>query len=179
MGTQHGDEQPSAEEQKKQENEHEKTEHADLENLKKECEEYKAGWQRAQADYQNLQREVEKKRSEWIVLSEMQILEECIPVYDHFKKAFGSSPETQNNEQASWIKGIEMIMKQFGDILKRHGVEEMKTLGETFSPELHEAVGEEISDEEEGVIIQEMESGYMMKERVVKPAKVIVAKKAE
>ncbi|OGH82112.1 MAG: nucleotide exchange factor GrpE, partial [Candidatus Magasanikbacteria bacterium RIFOXYB1_FULL_40_15] len=55
----------------------------EVEELKIQCEEYKAGWMRAQADYQNLQKEVENRRSEWARMSEAQILEDFIPVYDH------------------------------------------------------------------------------------------------
>lgn len=151
----------------------EKEEINELERIEKECEEYKAGWQRAQADYQNLQREVEQKRSEWVQLSEFQIIEEFLPVYDNLKKALS----VQTDQHDTWREGIGFIMKQFGDVLKNHSVEEIETARKGFDPELHEAVGEEESDEEEGVIVREVETGYRIKERVLKAAKVIIAKK--
>lgn len=140
--------------------------------------EYKAGWQRAQADYANLQKEMEHKRSELVMWSERQILEEFIPVFDNFKKAFASKQNEWEKEQENWVKGIEYIMKQFDSVLKTHGIEEVKTVGETFNPEEHEAAGEEHSDEcDEGIIVKEVDAGYTMKGKVIKVAKVIVCKK--
>ncbi len=174
----------------------------DCEQLKKQAEEYKAGWQRALADYKNLQKEVAARRSELVAMSELQILEEFIPVYDNFKLAFGLRTTDYSPEQKNWIDGIGHIMKQFGDILKAHGVEEIKTVGEKFDPRLHEAVGEEdvpsaystglkvatgesrgaatlgasATLPETGTILRELSGGYTMKGRVIKPAKVIVSK---
>ncbi len=140
--------------------------------------EYKAGWQRAQADYKNLQKEIEEKRSELLRWSKEQILGDFIPVYDNFKKAFASRKETDDKEIENWAKGIEYIMKQFGDILKAHNIEEIETVGQEFNPEFHEAMSEENSEEfEEGVIIREIDAGYTMKEKVIKVAKVVVCKK--
>ena len=151
----------------------------ETENLKNQIEEYKAGWARAQADYQNLQKEIEAKRSEWVKMSEMQILEEFIPVYDNFKKAFFTDIGDTNNTDTldqwkSWKQGIEYIMKQYGSILESYGIEEIKTTGEKFNPEFHEAVGEE--DGQEDIILKEVDSGYKRGELVVKVAKVIVGK---
>ncbi len=143
----------------------------------KNCEDYKASWARAQADYQNLQKEVEQRQGEWARMSEQQILEEFIPIYDNFKKAFNHCLKDLTPEQDNWVKGIQHIMTQFELVLQNHGVKEIKTLGEEFNPELHEAVGEEESDEyEAGVVVKKVDSGYMMKDRVIKCAKVIICK---
>ena len=139
------------------------------------CEEHKAGWQRAQADYMNLQKQVENTRSELVRMSELQILEEFIPVYDNFKKCM-DSPAENDKQIENWKKGVEYIMKQFADILAGHSVEEIKTVGESFDPNLHEALQEEESEEESGKILKEVDAGYTMKGKVIKPAKVIVSK---
>lgn len=148
--------------------------------LIKESEDYKAGWQRAQADYKNLQKEISEMRSEWVRISEQQILEDFIPVYDNFKKAFDHHPELSDDEVGkkikNWIDGIGFIMKQFENVLKSHNVEEIKTVGEIFNPEQHEAIAEENSDQPEHTILKEVDAGYMMKGKVIKVAKVIVAK---
>ncbi|MFA6427019.1 MAG: nucleotide exchange factor GrpE [Candidatus Magasanikbacteria bacterium] len=151
----------------------------DCEESKKEAEEYKAGWMRAHADYQNLLKEMEAKKSEYLMWSEQQILEEFLPVYDNFKKAFNSDQGSATKEQQNWVLGIKYIMKQFETILKNHAIEEIKTVGEQFNPEFHEAMSEEESDQPEHFIIKEVDSGYMMKGKVVKVAKVVVAKKKE
>lgn len=152
------------------------------EKFKAECDEYKQGWQRALADYTNLQKETKARMSEWIHMSEQQILEEFIPVYDNFKKAFTHHPELDVSSEEgkrvqNWIDGIGYIMKQFGEVLKSHKVEEIKTVGEKFNPKFHETVGEEeVEGKEQGEIVKEMDGGYMMGERVIKVAKVIIAK---
>ncbi len=154
----------------------------DCEKNKAESEENKAGWLRALADYKNLQNEISTRRSEWAQMSEIQILEDFIPVYENFKKAFYHHPEVNpDNEEhkafKNWIDGIGYIMKQFGDILKNHGVEEIKTVGEKFDPQFHEAVGQEEQENTEShIILKELEGGYKTKDRVIKVAKVIINK---
>ncbi len=139
---------------------------------------YKDKWLRAQADYSNLIKETAEKRSEWAAMSEWQILEEFIPVYDNFKKAFAGVPEGEDKAWANWAKGIEYIMKQFGDVLKQHGIEEIETVGKEFDHNLHECLSEESSDEhEDGAIIREVNAGYKKGERVLKVAGVVVNKK--
>jgi len=145
---------------------------------KNEAEEYKEKWLRAQADYQNLQKEIAKEKSRWIAMSEYQILSEFIPVYEHFKKAFESRPGSGENGWENWAQGVGFIKKQFEDILRAHGVEEMNTVGESFDAARHEAMGEEESDTvEDGHIIREVSGGYLFKNEVVVPAKVIVCRK--
>ena len=151
------------------------------ENTHADCEakisEFKTGWQRAVADYQNLKKETEARRSEWMQMSEQQILEDFIPVYDHFKTAFYHHPELNGDQKniKNWIDGIGYIMKQFAEVLKSHGVEEIKTVGEKFDPVFHEAAGEE-EGEESGKIIREVSGGYKMGDKVIKPARVIISK---
>jgi len=159
------------------------------EKYKKEAEEFKFGWKRALADYRNLQKEIEERKSDWLSMSEQQILEEFLPVYDNFKKSGTTNLPSRidtNHEVVingllqrwqNWKQGIEYIMKQFGDVLRAHGFEEIKTVGDKFDPKYHEAIGEEEAEgKKPHTIIREMDGGYMMKGRVVKPARVVVAK---
>lgn len=148
------------------------------ETMKQECEEYKMGWQRAQADYVNLQKETARQKGEWMNMIKGDVLESFIPVYDNFKKAFAHSSGEGNAKQfESWKKGIEYIGKQFGDVLKQNNIEEIKTVGQMFDPRLHEIVGEE---EVEGIpphqVVKELDGGYTIGDKVIKVAKVIVAK---
>lgn len=143
------------------------------------CEEYKLGWQRATADYQNLVRETAKQKSEWMQMIKGSILEDFIPVLDNFKKAFAHEANDQKQFE-NWKKGIEYIMKQFADVIKNNGVEEIKTVGEIFDARVHEIVAEEESDTaKEHEIIREVESGYKSADKILKVAKVIVAKSKE
>lgn len=143
--------------------------------LKQEAGEYKVGWQRALADYQNLQKETTSRRAEWAQMSEQQILEEFIPVYEHLKMALSGTDETGGNNP--WLDGVRHVLKQFADILKSHGVEEVKTVGEKFDPKYHEAVGHEaVGGVAEDEIVREMSGGFKMGDRVIKAARVIVGK---
>lgn len=154
----------------------------DCEKYKTESGEYKIGWQRALADYKNLQNEINTRRSEWAQMSEIQILEDFLPVYENFKKAFNHHPEMNPDSEEhktfkNWIDGIGFIMKQFNDILKNHGVEEIKTIGEKFDPKFHEAMGQEDQEGTEShIILKELDGGYKAGDKVIKVAKVIVNK---
>ncbi|MFH2018764.1 MAG: nucleotide exchange factor GrpE, partial [bacterium] len=100
-----------------------KKECKECEKLKMEMEEYKIGWQRALADYKNLQKETTARLGEWAQMSERQILEEFIPVYDHLKLAIsakGGSSSGGNEEQLAnnndpWLVGVRLVAKQFAD----------------------------------------------------------------
>ncbi len=146
------------------------------------AQEYKKDWQRALADYKNLQKETSERRGEWAQMSKTMILEDFIPVYDNFKAAFFHHPalsadNEEHKQMKSWTDGIGYIMKQFGDVLKNHGIEEIKTVGEKFDPTIHESVGEEEMEEKEsGMIVREVSGGYKMGDKIVKVARVIIAK---
>jgi molecular chaperone GrpE len=148
------------------------------EKCKAETEEYKSGWQRALADYKNLQKESADMRGVWAKASEQYILEEFVPVYENFKKAFAHKDAmTDEKSWKQWAEGIGYIQKQFGDILKNYQIEEIKTVGEKFDPRYHEAIGEEESGEaESGVILKEVEGGYKRGDKIIKPARVIINK---
>lgn len=138
---------------------------------------YKDKYLRAHADYQNLVRETNERRTEWANMSEVQVLEAFIPVYDNFKKAAAHQPTEESSSWKNWGMGIGFIEKQFAEVLKRFGIEEISTVGSVFDPNKHESVGEEESDEyDEDVILKEIESGYKKGNKIIKVAKVIVSK---
>jgi len=145
---------------------------------------YKDNWLRAQADYQNLQKEISEQRAQWAKMSEIQMIEAFVPVYENFKKAFAHGAEggedMTQKQWENWKKGIGYIKKQFSDILTSHSVTDIPTVGETFDPNKHEALKEEECEgKKDGEIIQELEGGYMHGDTVIKPAKVVVCKTQE
>jgi molecular chaperone GrpE len=141
--------------------------------LTDELEEYKIGWQRALADYQNLQKEINERKSEWAKMSEQQILEEFIPVYEHLKLAVATGE--LDSKINPWLDGVKHVLKQFADILKSHNVEEIKAMGKKFDPKFHEAVGHEPTEGAgEDEIVKEISGGFKMGDRVIKAARVIV-----
>ena len=160
---------------KKPAKEPKKKKKTEVEELKEKCDEYLSGWQRARADYENLQRETTKKIADTIKHANEALLIELFPVVDHFKYAFNGIPEQE--QDSNWLKGIEHIQTNFLRILEEHNVELIKTVGEQFDPELHEAVEEvEDAEAESGTIAEEICSGFKLNGKVVQSAKVKVVK---
>lgn len=149
----------------------------EIENLKKQCEEYLNGWKRAKADYINFQKDQEKHAKELASIASMGAVMQVIPTLENFRKAFIQVPDQM--KESPWVKGIEQIYKQLKDALKTMGVEEYTGLvGNVFDPALHQAVGQEyIEAKEEDAITQEISAGYKLHGHVIIPAGVIVNKK--
>lgn len=140
-----------------------------------ECEEYKHGWKRALADYTNLQKEIIAKKGEWIKMSEVQILEEFLPVYEHLKMSIDNDKVKTSNDP--WVEGVKYVLKQFRDILEQHGITEIETVGKKFDPQLHEAVSEEQGEKNNaGTVLKEIKSGYRIGDKILRAAQVIVCK---
>lgn len=136
---------------------------------------YKDKWLRAVADYQNLQKQTAREKVEWVKYANAGLILELIPVINHFKEAMKHIPEEQKS--VDWVVGVAQIKKQFDEFLKNLGVEEIPTVGEQFSPELHEAVAQiDVAGAKAGEIVEEAQAGYKMGDKVIEPAKVIVAK---
>jgi len=141
----------------------------ELEAAKKLAEEHLNGWKRAKADYLNREKEIEKDKIVWIKFANLELILNLLPILDSFEQSAKNLPENLKNDE--WAKGILKIKEQFENFLKAQGVEKIKTLGEKFNPELHEAV-EKKGDK--GEIIEEIQAGYTMHGKVIRPAKVII-----
>jgi molecular chaperone GrpE len=134
-----------------------------------------AGWQRAKADYSNLKKEEDRRAKEVFEFVSAAFMSEVLPVYNHFKLALKHIPDEQND--LDWVKGIILIQKQFKDFLKKYQIEEIKTVGEQFDPNLHEALThEEQEGYESDQVFEEISPGYMLGDKVLLPAKVKVTK---
>jgi len=148
---------------------------AELEEANQKAGENLAGWQRAQADYANFKNETEKRKKDVIEYANAAFMSEVLPIYNHFKMAVNHIPEEQQKED--WVVGIMHIRKQFQDFLMKYKIEEIKTIGEKFDHNLHEAVTyEEQNGYESDTIFDEVQPGYMLDGKILAPAKVRVAK---
>lgn len=136
--------------------------------------EYKTAAQRATADYRNLQRDTEKRLSDMRKFSNEQLLVELCPLVDYFDSAFATIPEDQKT--APWLQGVKHIQTYLMQVLKNNDVERMQTIGQIFNPELHESVGEEASEQPEHTIIKELQAGFILQGKVIRHARVIIAK---
>jgi len=145
-----------------------------IKELEKKANENLNGWQRAKADYENLEKDSQKKQMETSLHVKKELINSLLPVLNSFCQAFKNVPKEIKDDQ--WVKGFEFIKRQFEDILNDWGIEAIKALGEKFDPDLHEAVGQEESEEQSGIIIKEVTPGYKLNGEVIVFTKVIVAK---
>ncbi|MEK7482256.1 MAG: nucleotide exchange factor GrpE [Patescibacteria group bacterium] len=156
------------------ENREEKQETA-LEKCEREKEEYLAGWQRSKADFLNYKREEMERVGEVLKYAGREVILNILPAMDSFELAKKNlSDELKDDEK---IKGLLKIKEQISAALARQGIEEIKTLGEKFNPELHEAIEEiEVEGQEAGAIVEELQKGYTINGKLLRPSKVKIAK---
>ncbi|MFH1032476.1 MAG: nucleotide exchange factor GrpE [Chloroflexota bacterium] len=154
----------------------------DIEVLKKALSEAKAkaeanlaGWQRAQADFTNYKNRLEQEKIETIKWANFKVIESLMPVLDDLERALASLPKEL--AEVSWVNGIKLIDRKVRDILEAQGLSTIKAVGEPFDPRFHEAVRQ--AKGKEGIVIEEMQKGYMFRDRVIRPSQVAVGVKKE
>lgn len=137
---------------------------------KKKAEEYLANWQRAQADFINFKRRTEQDRLEFNRFANAQLALTLIPVLDDLERALEAlPPDLQENE---WVDGVRMVERKFKTSLEGQGIAPMESLGETFDPNYHEALRQDKG--KEGIITEVYQKGYMLGDKILRPAKVVV-----
>ncbi|GAE33354.1 heat shock protein GrpE [Halalkalibacter akibai JCM 9157] len=128
---------------------------------------------RIQADYDNFRRRSREEREAAAKYRSQHVVEALLPVVDNFERALLVKPESE--EAKSLLKGMEMVYRQFQETLKNEGVEVIETVGQTFDPHFHQAV---MQVEEEGFesnqIVEELQKGYKLKDRILRPSMVKV-----
>ncbi|MBI5644964.1 nucleotide exchange factor GrpE [Candidatus Kaiserbacteria bacterium] len=146
----------------------------ELESVRGERQEYLDGWQRCKADSVNLRKDLESRAKREAELLREALVHDIIPALDSFDMA--ASAESWASVSDGWRSGMERVRDQLIEALRQHGIERYGRAGDTFDHALHEAV-EESSDMGEGhdMIVRVLRSGYRTKERVLRPAQVIVA----
>jgi len=147
---------------------------AELEQARVQATEYLDGWQRARAEFANYKKRVEAEREELKRTSTEALLLKLLPVVDDFERAFQTLPE--DSTDATWVDGFKMIMRKLQGILESQDVEPIEAVDQPFDPLWHEAVMQEETDEHpDGYVIEEMQRGYRLGERVLRPSMVKVA----
>ncbi len=150
----------------------EKTE-ADL--LKEQIEEYKNKLLRALADFDNYKKRTAIEREQFVQFANETLISELLPIIDGFGRAMAAAEKVKAGEEM--IKGLALIKKQLEDTLKKHGVEEIEALGKAYDANVHEAILQKEHEGPEGVILEEMQKGYTLHGRVIRPSMVIVSKR--
>ncbi|MFA5743074.1 MAG: nucleotide exchange factor GrpE [Candidatus Paceibacterota bacterium] len=147
----------------------------ELQECQKQKDEYLAGWQRARADFLNYKKEEAEHVSDLLKYSSENFISGLLPILDSFamaEKILSAEAKKDGN-----IQGMLQIKNQLLDFLKKQDVEEIKSIGEKFNPNFHEVVEEmEIESEEPGIIIEELQKGYTLQGRVIRPATVKIVK---
>jgi len=147
---------------------------SELDELKHERDDYKDRWLRKSAEFDNYRKRVERERREQADQSVVDILQELLLVVDDFDRALTVDA---GEGGGAYRKGVELIHGKLHDLLRREGVRAIDVIGADFDPNLHQAVMHESSaDHRDGEVIGELRKGYMLGERLLRPAMVKVAK---
>jgi len=131
-----------------------------LEEEKAKAERYLKNWQRAEADFNNYKKRTDQEKGETAQFANMVLILNLLPILDDFERAFDTLADK--------------LAQKFRAILEAQGVSEVKTIGEKFDPAVHEAVSQ--GDGEEGQILDEVQKGYKLHDRLIRPALVVVGK---
>jgi len=142
---------------------------------KEKSEKYLANWQRAQADFANYKKRAEQEKMEIVEFVNSTLILNLLTIMDDFERAFDSLPAQLAG--FSWIEGIKLIYNKLKTTLEAQGLIEIKAKGEPFDAHLHEAVMRQ--EGEEGMVIEEIQKGYKLKNKVIRPSMVIVGQGKE
>jgi molecular chaperone GrpE len=148
-----------------------------LKGCNKEKEEYLAGWQRSKADFINARREEEDGRKDLIKFSEENIIKELLILVDGFEAAFNNK-ELWDKVDKNWQKGMTNLYLQLTNILKSYNVITIESIGKPFNPQEHYSLGEiEVEGKnEDSIIIDEIQKGYKLHNKIIRSAKVKIGK---
>lgn len=149
-------------------------EKTEVELLKEQLEEQKNKLLRALADFDNYKKRVAIEREQFVRFANEALITELLPVIDGLARALETAEKTKISEEM--VKGIALVKRQLEDALKKFGVEKIESIGKPYDPNLHEAILQKESDEPEGMILEEMQKGYTLHGRVIRPSMVIVSK---
>ncbi|MBB3108964.1 molecular chaperone GrpE [Paenibacillus phyllosphaerae] len=142
--------------------------------LTKLAEENQQRYLRAQADFDNFRRRTQKEKEELAQYASMKLITQLLPVVDNFGRALEAAKNGGDTE--SFSKGVDMIFRQLEQVLDQEGLKAMDTVGQPFNPDFHQAIMQvESDDHEEGVVVEEVQKGYTLKDKVLRPAMVKVS----
>jgi molecular chaperone GrpE len=149
-------------------------------NIQKTVDELNDRLLRSLAENQNLRKIHEKEKEDLIKYSSSSFAREVLNLADNLERAFGlfkENPKTKSEEFKDIILGIELIEKELINSLDKNGVKSFESLGKKFDPNFHQALNEVESEQEAGTVINEIQKGYMLNDRLLRPALVSISKK--
>lgn len=151
---------------------------ADLETARAESEQWRDRFLRKAAELENFRKRTERERAESSTLTKSAVLVEFLPVMDACERALESFSRGDHHSERiqSYREGVELLYKQLGDTLARLGVVALEAKGRKFDPHVHEALMHlETSEHEDNTVVEELRRGYLLGDRLLRPAQVVVA----
>jgi molecular chaperone GrpE len=131
-------------------------------------------YMRVQADYDNFRRRSRQEKEDFAKYASVKLIEQLLPIVDNFERALTASKSVKDFDIL--IKGIEMTSKQLEQVLDSEGLKAIESVNQPFNPDFHQAIMQvESEDHEEGIIVEEIQKGYMLKDKVIRPAMVKVS----
>ncbi len=130
--------------------------------------------QHLQAEFENYKKRIDREKEEFVKFAHATVVKEFLPLLDSFEMALKNT-----NEAEKFVKGTEMIYAQFYSILEKIGLKPIKALGEKFDPYMHEVLMKEESDKEEGIVLEELQKGYLLNDKVLRSSKVKISQKVD
>ena len=146
-----------------------------LDEKKKQSEEYYEQLLRLKAEFENFRKRAEREKHDHMMWGKEDILLKQLVILDTLEQAYKSAMSSNNIEAVQ--KGLELIVQEFLRMISSEGLGEIECLGKKFDPELEEAVDYVESDQKEGMVVEVLQKGYTFKHKLLRPAKVRVAKK--
>lgn len=132
-----------------------------------------ARYQRLAADFENYKRRTRQELADRTQFANEELVGKLLPILDNFRRALDHAPQGVDR---NWFEGIKLVARQFEDVLQAQGLSQIPAVGEKFDPAQHEAIAREETDEhEEGTVVEELQPGYRLHNRVVRPTLVKVA----
>lgn len=148
-------------------------------NTCEKCDEYLAGWKRALADYDNLQKDLARERTELRARLKEDVAHQLIGVLDNFDQAAKFKPDGLSKELEVWLMGLMHVKNQLEGVMRDLGLESYGSAGETFDAHLHDAGGERTEEgKADHEILEVVQRGWKLGDRIVRPAKVIINSKS-
>lgn len=136
--------------------------------------EYLEGWQRERAEFVNARKRLERERGEAYLRANLEAVKKLLPLLDDFERALGSVPEAIADDP--WFEGIQLVQRKLQALLENMNVVRIEAVGRPFDPNFHEALSLQPSGEyESGTVIEELQPGYKVADRVIRPSLVNVA----
>ena len=146
----------------------------ELEEARAKEAEYLDGWQRARAELANARKRFQREQERAYASAKADLLVRLLPIVDDFERAFEALPD--NPSSATWVDGVRLIEQKLQGLLKQEGVAPIEAAGKEFDPFLHQALTHEPSEEvPEGQVIAEVQTGYQVGDRVLRPSVVRVS----